>query len=156
MKKLLILFSLILFVFGCENIKNTPTAKVENFLGKYQKLDSSIEKELENIIENDQTLNKKEKEEYQLLLEKQYQNLSYKINREEIDNNTAIVEVEIEVLDYKTPIEKENSINEKLKEMKSVTTTLKYPLTFYLEKKEGKWYLEDLSESDLEKIHGMY
>ena len=49
-------------------------------------------------------MNEEEKKEYKMLLEKQYQNLSYKIKNEEIVGNNATVEVEIEVLDYATSI----------------------------------------------------
>ena len=42
MRKIIIpLFLMILLVIGCDNTMNTPTVKVEKFLGKYQKMDYS-------------------------------------------------------------------------------------------------------------------
>ena len=49
-------------------------------------------------------MTEEQKKEYKSLIEKQYQNLSYKIKNEEIVGNNATVEVEIEVLDYATSI----------------------------------------------------
>ena len=45
---LIIILSLILT--GCKNITNTPSAKVENFMEKYQNMDSSILNKLDSII----------------------------------------------------------------------------------------------------------
>ena len=107
MKKILFLsiFLIILFT-GCENVKNTPTAKVENFLSKYQNRDKTVLEELHYVIDKDKTMNDKQKELYKTLLEKQYQYLSYKITNEEIIYDKAIVNIEIEVLDYKDTIKK--------------------------------------------------
>lgn len=104
MKKLIILISII-FLTGCTDIMNTPSSKVEEFLGKYQTMDTSIVKELDDTIEE---LNASDnyKKEYKSLLLKQYQNLSYKIKDEKIDNNTANVEVGIEVFDYYNTLER--------------------------------------------------
>ena len=79
MKKIILLIIVSLFIYGCDNMMNTPSKAVENFLGKYQNLDKGILNELENMISKDNEMTKKEKLEYKNLLEKQYQNLSYKI-----------------------------------------------------------------------------
>lgn len=107
MKK--ILFTLLLSIMllaGCDNAMNTPTSKVEEFLGKYQKLDKKVLKELETVLSKDDSMNEEQRKEYQILLEKQYQNLSYKIKNEDIEGDSATVDVEIEVLDYQTSINK--------------------------------------------------
>ena len=49
MKKLIILLSIFLLT-GCTDILNTPSRKVEEFLGKYQTMDTSIIKELDDSI----------------------------------------------------------------------------------------------------------
>ena len=175
MKKRLVLLLIIAFlIVGCENIKNTPTSKVEDFLGKYQRMDKDVIKDLENTISNDKEMSKEQQKEYQALIEKQYQNLSYKIKNEEIINDfTAIVDVEIEVLDYQTTIKntkkyyqthleefkeynKEDYIDYKISELKKVTAKTKEDITFQLTKKNQHWSINELSNTDLEKIHGLY
>ncbi len=107
MKKLLILFSLILvFITGCGTNMGTPTNKVEEFLGKYQSMDSAVLAQLDSVISSDKTMSDEQKKEYRGLMEKQYQNLSYKIKSEEIDGDNATVVAEIEVYDYATSINK--------------------------------------------------
>ena len=163
MKKILIITFLIsVFLLGCEKMMETPTSKVENFLGRYQRLDKDVLKELNNIIEDEQDMTEEEKLEYKKLLEKQYQNLSYKIKKEIIAKDTATVDVEIEVLDYKNAINKsekeceKNLIECKLKEMKNINNKTKYDLTFTLNQEEGKWVIENLNETAVKKLHGLY
>ena len=106
MKKIIILLLPILFLLGCENTLNTPTSKVESFFKKYQTLDKNVLLDLDNYIDKNNKLTKKQKEEYKEVLKKQYQNLSYKIKNEEVEKDVSIVETEIEVLNY-------SNINEK-------------------------------------------
>lgn len=174
MKKLIILISIILLT-GCTDITNTPSSKVEEFLGKYQTMDTSIVKELDNTIE-EMSASDNYKKEYKSLLLKQYQNLSYKIKDEKIDNNTANVEVEIEVFDYYNTLErvkedidknsddfkddndkssKEKIEEYKIKKLKATTNKTKYQIIFTLTKKDGKWTLDKLSDDDIKKIHGL-
>ena len=85
MKKVLLVFSLILlFMTGCGTDMGTPTAKVEEFLGKYQKMDSEVLTQLDSVISTDEKMSDSQKNEYRGLMEKQYQNLSYKIKNEEM------------------------------------------------------------------------
>ena len=173
MKKKLILFLLLVMflLVGCENIQNTPTSKVESFFANYQKLDSMVLKELDNTVEKEENLTKEQKEKYKTLFEKQYQNLSYKIVDEEIIENQAMVNVEIEVFDYKNAIKKaeeyyvdhqeefsedEDYWDYKIKEMQKVVDRINYKITIYLEKEEGLWEISDLTVDDREKIHGLY
>lgn len=224
MKKILILFSLILlFITGCGTKMGTPTAKVEEFLGKYQSMDTAVLAQLDSVIANDSGMSDDQKKEYRGLMEKQYQNLSYKIKSEEIDGNNATVDVEIEVYDYATSItesrkyysehrdefldddntnntkdietyndsvenndivggaveeagdaigdaisgvgdaieemfdETSKFIDYKIKQMKDVTNKTKYDITFYLTKDNNdEWILEDISDVDREKLHGLY
>lgn len=174
MKKLIILISII-FLTGCTDIMNTPSSKVEEFLGKYQTMDTSIVKELDDTIEE---LNASDnyKKEYKSLLLKQYQNLAYKIKDEKIDGTTANVEVEIEVFDYYNTLEnvnedidknsddfkdekdksrKEKIEEYKIKKLKATTNKTKYQIIFTLTKKDGKWTLDKVSDDDIKKIHGL-
>ena len=220
MKKLLITFCLILIlVTGCGTKMGTPTAKVEEFLGKYQSMDSEVLTQLDSVISTDSAMSDNQKKEYRSLMEKQYQNLSYKIKSEEIDGDSASVDVEIEVYDYATSITKsknyynehrdefmgydtdnsqnneetkeddketdesgeiiggvvedatdsigdavedmleksEKFIDYKIKQLKDVTDKAKYDITFYLSKDENdEWVLDDISDSDRQKLHGLY
>lgn len=114
MKKLLIIFSLLLVTLtGCGTNMGTPTKKVEEFLGKYQSMDSSVLTQLDSVIASDKTMSDEQKKEYKSLMERQYQNLSYKIKSEDIDGDRAEVVVEVEVYDYATSINKsKNYYNE--------------------------------------------
>ncbi len=192
-KRLIILLSLFgLLVSGCGNT-NTPTSKVEEFLGKYQSMDSEVLTQLDNIISNDTSMSDTQKKDYQSLMEKQYQNLSYKIKDEKIDGDEAEVLVEIEVFDYANSIleskeyynehrdefKSDDSFNEdqkdesgevvggeidniaafidyKIKQLKDVTDKAKYEITFHLTKEDGEWVVEDISDEDRQKIHGLF
>ena len=186
-----------LLVAGCTNTMETPTTKVEEYLGKYQRLDDDVSTQLDQVLDDDNTMSDDQKDQYRALMEKQYQNLSYKIENEEINGDSATVDVEIEVLDYATTIadakeyyqehkdeiEKENDqeqsdndnvvedavegteeaieksaafIDYKLKELESVSDTTTYTITFHLTKEDGEWKIQNLSDLDLEKIHGLY
>ena len=52
---------------------------------------------------------------------------------------------------------KEN-INEflKIKELKDVTDKTTYTITFNLNKEDGEWKLQDITDVDRQKIHGLY
>ena len=153
-KKIIIFLLGILLLVGCENNINTPTSKVESFLNKYQMLDKNVLLDLDNTLNKDKNLTKKQKEKYKELLKKQYQNLSYKIMNEEIENKIAIVEVKIEVLDYSSI--KEKNIDERLNKMKNIESKKDYELTFYLTKEKGIWKIDNLTEDDYKKINGLY
>ncbi len=191
MKKILVCLSLfLLLAVGCTNTMNTPTKKVEELLGKYQKMDSTVLAQLDSVISEDVNMSDEQKKEYRSLMEKQYQNLSYKVKNEEIKGNNATVDVEIEVFDYATSIaesrkyysehkdefkdeEKDDDtvgekveeaidksskyIDYKIKQLKNVTDKKKYDITFNLSKDEdGIWKLDDISDIDRQKIHGLY
>lgn len=193
MRKLLIPLLLSIFlIVGCENTMNTPSEKVTQFLEKYQRMDTAVIQDLDSVMNHDTTMSKTQKEEYKSLLEKQYQNLAFKITDENVEDDVATVDVEIEVLDYKNAIKRAEEyyrnhpeefqeekdkdddtdglledglemINDvkdyleyKIMEMKSVTDKIKYSITFHLIKEDGIWKIEDLSEDDLQKIHGLY
>lgn len=166
MKKIFLIVILSIFLLGCDNVMNTPSKKVETFLNRYQNLNTDVLEELDNMVSKDTEMNKKEKEEYKKLLEKQYQNLSYKIKNEEVDKQTAIVDVEIEVFDYNKAIinsrkyyldnNNKSYIKYKLEEMKKVSDKKKYEITFYLTKIKGIWEIENLREEDILKLHGLF
>lgn len=178
MKKILVCLSLfLLLAVGCTNTMNTPTKKVEELLGKYQKMDSTVLAQLDSVISEDVNMSDEQKKEYRSLMEKQYQNLSYKITDEKIDDDTATVDAEIEVYDYQANINKSKAyfdehkdefvtkdddtgikkyIDYKIKELKDVTDKTTYTITFNLNKEDGEWKLQDITDVDRQKIHGLY
>lgn len=176
MKKIFILLISIFLITSCNDMMNTPTRRVEEYLGKYQILDSSVLTELDNVVD-DSDYSDDYKEKYKELMIKQYQNLSYKIKNEQTNGDTASVIVELEVFDYNNALEEaEDYINEHHKEfesddkesseekidhykinaMKEVTDKASYTINFSLVKDNKKWVLEKITDSDLEKIHGLY
>ena len=107
---------LLLFLAGCSTTMNTPTSKVEEFLGKYQNMDDDVTVQLDQVLDEDHSMSEEQKEKYRSILEKQYQNLSYKIENEDIHGDEATVDVEIEVLDYATTIRDAKEYYEEHKE----------------------------------------
>lgn len=178
MKKIFIAITVLFLVVGCGNMMNTPTKKVEEFLSKYQTQNEKVLTQLDEVINSAGTMTKKQKEKYRDLMKNQYQNLSYKIKEENEDGNSANVEVEIEVFDYATSITKSETylttnknefINEgtneiddekfmdyKLEQLKNVKDKVKYTINFTLSKENGNWVLDDITEIDRQKIHGLY
>ena len=170
MRKIIILVISLILVTGCDDMMNTPTRRVEEYLGKYQILDSSVLTELDDVFDNSD-YSEKYKEEYKELMIKQYQNLSYKIKNEQTNGDTANVIVEIEVFDYNNAIDEANDyIDEhesefknkedidhyKINAIKNVTDKASYTINFSLVKDNKKWVLEKINDNDLEKIHGLY
>ncbi len=181
MKKFQKIFLSIAFIFllvGCGNMMNTPTKKVEEFLSKYQTQDKEVLDQLDDVIQDAGTMVDDQKEEYRDLMKKQYQNLSYKIKDEKEDGDTAIVEVEVEVYDYgnaisnaetylitnreeflaedQETIDSKKFLDYKIKQMKDVKDKVKYTINFTLTKKDDEWKLDDISDIDRQKLHGLY
>lgn len=215
MKKFFVISSLFILLFtGCTTA-NTPSRKVEDFLGRYQSMDSDVLTQLDNVVANDSNMSDEQKKDYKSLMERQYQNMSYKIKNEEINGDNATVEVEIEVYDYATSIAKSkkyyeehkdefkdndkdttnNNVNNnntnnnannnnkdndndkdndnnnvvedviessskyidyKIKELKDVVDKVKYTITFNLHREDNTWKLDDISDVDRKKLHGLY
>jgi len=177
-KHAILVFTFLLFVCGCESMMNTPTKRVEEFLSKYQRQDEEVLTQLDNVVlqgnynfNEDQTLTYKE------VMKRQYQDLTYTIKEEMIDGDNATVTVEIEVYDYnsvldsaeeyytKNPQEFKTDTGEldeskytdyKIKQMKETKDKIKYTLNLTLTRSDKKWILNDITEADRQKIHGIY
>ncbi len=178
MKKILVAIFLVLAVAtGCTTSSNTPTERVEEFMSKYQSLDSEVLSQLDKVVASDTTMSDDQQKEYTSLMKKQYQNLSYKIKDEKIDGDTARVTVEVEVYDYISSLNKaetyynnnkdkftddngniqeEKYMDYKLTEMKKVNDRKKYEIIFTLTKEDNKWTMDDITDSDRQKLHGLY
>lgn len=166
MKKKIFLVGITLFLLiGC-SMSNTPTSKVEELLSKYQRLDADISGAITNVLD-EQNLTDTHKERFKKLLEDQYKNMTYEVKDEKIDGNTAIVTVEIEVLDYKRAISdltfdstiytKESFDEEKLNRLENTTDKVTYTIELSLTKdNEGTWKLNALTNEQIKKIQGMF
>ena len=182
MKKILIILTIITLLCGCnfniENISNTPTKQVEEYLNNYQKLTSEVLSDLELVVERENDFNTDQKEKYKDLMKRNFKNMAYKIKDETVNGDNAMVEVEITVYDFYIVISSadnylDNNIDEftkedgniesdkfidyKLDRMEKNTDKVKYTIYFNLSKNEkGKWIMDEVSESDEEKILGIY
>lgn len=170
--------TVLFLVVGCGNMMNTPTKKVEEFLSKYQTQDKDVLDQLDDVIKDAGTMIEDQKKDYRDLMKKQYQNLSYKIKDETEDGDNATVQVEIEVYDYgkainksetylttnreefldeeKKEIDSKKFLDYKIKQMKDVKDKVKYTINFTLTKIDDKWKLDDISDIDRQKLHGLY
>ena len=177
MKKKIILISLFMLCFiltGC-SLNNTPKAKVETLLMKYQKNSDSVMSELDDYLN---TLNIKDDahEEYKKVYTKQYSDLTYNIKDEMIDGDTATVTTQIEVYDYykidndATKYVSDNPdkfstnhvydskkvLEYKIDKLTNAKDRVTYTVVFNLTTVDNEWKVDNLSNEDLEKIHGIY
>ena len=114
---------------------------------------------------------------YRDILKKHYQDLTYKIKEETINGDKATVEVEIEVNDYTKALKSaeaykttnasefmdennefsESKFNDyKLGLLKDSDERVKYTIYFSLTKIDDKWQLDELNETEQNKILGIY
>lgn len=171
MKKKLIFGMLLvslLFIFtGCTDLMNTPTKRVEELFSKYQTLDKDITKEIDTLVKSE-NLTDEEANRYRNIIEKQYKMLVYNVKDEKIDGDNATVTVQIEVLDYKSAIQKVDLnyqddnydkikyTQDKLEALEQTKDKVTYTIEVPLVKKDKKWQVSNLSNDDLKKIQGMY
>ena len=174
MKKIISLVVIILLITGCnigKNMDNTPTKKVEAYLDSYQKLDDNVLNDLDTLIE-DTEYTVEQRARYKQIFKKHYSNLKYEIKDEIIDGNKATVNTEITVTDYSKILNE--TVNEdefrddtgaynpklyydyQLDKLEGATEKIKYTVTFHLTKKDNEWVIDDLDETAMKKIHGIY
>ena len=180
MKKIFTFLSVALILTGCsigEDMSNTPTKQVETYLNNYQTLDSNVLTKLDSIVNSEEMFDEDQKTTYRDILKKHYQDLTYTIKEETVNGDKATVEAEIEVNDYTKVLKEaetyrttnqnefvdeegmfdENMFNEyKLNALKDNKERVKYTIYFSLTKQDDKWVLDDLTETEEEKILGIY
>lgn len=180
MKKILIVLSF-LFIFigtGCSLNDNTKEEAVETFFEKYRMQDDTIIAQLKDVIDNED-INDDSKKMYQELMQKQYDQFSYVIKSidETEDKNNATALVELTVLNYRSAIleaeedlkdnpenfndesgnfSEEKYMDYKVEKMKDVTDTTTHTIELSLTKENGMWKVEQLSNDDISKLHGLY
>lgn len=177
MKKVLFVIAALLLFVGCEGVMNSPTKRVEEFLNDYQTMDNEVLKQLDDTLNGEDLLTDEHKSAYKEVMKKQYQNLTYTIKDEVIDGDRATVTTEIEVYDYSKAMndaddyllknqkefaDEEGNVDNakfmtyKIEQIKNVKDKVKYTIPFTLTKKDKEWKLDDISEADRQKIHGIY
>ena len=180
MKKILFLFALVLILAGCSfgtNMDNTPTKQVEKYLNNYQTLNSNVLSEIDSIVDEEILFDEDQKITYRDLLKKHYQDLTYMVKEETVNGDKATVEVEIEVNDYTKALKQaenyktanesefynENNIfdeskyaNYRLNLLKNNKERVKYTIYFSLTKIDDDWTLDSLTETEQQKLLGIY
>lgn len=177
-RKIIILAAILVTLVGCgiTNASTSPKRVVEDLFGKYQSLDDKVLDQLDDVIAGE-NLTASQKDDYEQLLRKQYQNLTYTIKDEKVDGDKAVVTTEIEVYDfakankatddYVADHQSEfqgddnkfsNTLYQdyKIKKLQAVTDRIKYTLDLSLTKSGNDWKLDDLSDTERQKIHGLY
>ena len=163
-------------ITGCSCSKRGAKGAVEDYLNQYKNLSSNVISDINRVVDKED-LTDAQKEKYRDVLKRQYQDMKYKVINESYDGDNATIEVKITVYDYykvgkdaNTYLNnnqdefKENGtfsnslfMDYKLDKMKNVTDTVEYDITFNVTKDDNDNYkVSDVSQSDLEKIHGIY
>lgn len=177
MKKIIVIVLILITLTGCNKLMNTPTKKVEAMLNNYVTLNKDVLDDLDNTLLSETIMTSEQKEHYKKILKRQYQNMSYEIKNETIDGKTAVVEVEIKVYDYyKVNQKSENYFNNNQSEFKMEDGTIDitkyneyklnaldkandrvtYTLNLTLSQDNGNFVLDDLTDTEISKIHGLY
>ena len=129
------------------------------------------------MVNQEELFDEDQKTTYKDIMKKHYQDLTYTIKEETVNGDKATVEAEIEVNDYTKVLKAaeeyrttneadfldeegvfdENKFNTyKLDLLKSNEERVKYTIYFSLTKSGDEWTLEELTETEQEKILGIY
>lgn len=163
MKKIILAIFCFTMLVGC-TLGNTPTSKVEDMLTNYQMNKDSIDISYTNLT-SDSNLSADIIKKYEDAIEKQYRDLSYEVVDEVIDGDSAVVTIQIEVMDYKNSINKYNredyDINKYhehiLKELNNTKEMTTYTLDITLTKDSNDtWNVDDLTKENRKKLLGIY
>lgn len=175
MKKILIFLLFIFVISGCGKNTNSPTSEVQKLFSNYNSLSSDVLIQLDSVMESE-NLTDEQISKYKEVIKRQYEDLKYTINDEVISDDKAIVSVDIEVYDLNKVINDsdeylKNNKDEfyiddkldnnkfwdyKLDKMFEAKDRIKYTIDFSLTKLNNKWHLDELLETDRQKIHGLY
>lgn len=164
-----------LFLTGCMGNKTAREA-VSDYLEMYITLDSKVVDQLNEFVDNED-LTDEQKVVYKDILKKQYSTMTYSILDETYDGDTAYIKTKINVRDlhkvqedaleyynnHKPEFNDEAGIynkslflDYKLNEMKNANEMTSYEIEFKVEKDGNNYEVSQLSNEDLEKIHGIY
>lgn len=175
LKKLIVIVMSLFLVVGCGCTNNKAADSVKDYLNNYKNLDDNVNSQLDDVVAAED-LTDNQKETYKEILKRQYKDMKYEITNEKYEGDEAVVTVKITVYDYykvqqdvadhlkdnreefyKDGVYDEDAyIDYKLDTMKKYDKTITYTIDFVVEKKNNKWVVKDLSDKDVEKIHGIY
>ena len=176
MKKVLSVILGVLFILSLSGCGDTAKKAVENYLDGYTSLSDNVTQDMMNVVK-DEDINDDQRGVYQDIFKKQYQDLTYTIDKEEYDGDEATITVTIKVYDlYKAQknartylADNQDEFNDedgmydvskfmdyKLEQMKNMVDKVEYTIEFYVVKTSDGWVVSSLSDTDLEKIHGIY
>lgn len=174
MKKLILVLISTILLIGCTS--NSPTKRTEEFLTKYQSLSDEVMSDLDLSAETE-NLGSTYTNTYKDVMKRQYQNMKYEITNETVNGDEAIVTAKVTVYDlYKTRGESQTYMSTnptefndelgvysqdkyreyELDKMLKTDYTIDYTIDFYLEKVDDTWTMRELSNSQKEKLHGIY
>ena len=145
---------LLLLLFGGCNLSNNPNSVVEDYLGRYQMLDDSIDIDYRDLV-GDVNINNSDIDVFNYYIKKQYRNMSYDIKETSIDGDKAKVTVEVEVYNYKDAINN-SDYNAILTSLTSVKDKVVYTVNFNLRYRDDKWEIGNISKEVKSKLLGIY
>lgn len=175
MKKVIVIV-IVLLISGCSsNIMAKDVVK--DYLDGYINLSKDVKRSLDKTIEENKEFNDINKDMYKKILLKQYKDLKYVILNEEYDGDKALITVNINVYDLnkaeenaedylstnlkefydeRNKFDNQKYIDFKLNLMYEASERIDYTVVFFLNRVNKKWVLEQPTDEDLEKIHGIY
>lgn len=178
MKKMVLSLSVIFVMFlmaACGENKSAYET-VSDYLDLYRNNDKSVVNQLNSFVNNEK-LTSEQKDLYVDAIKREYQSLEYEMVSEKYDEEYAYVVARISVLNlnkaqkdaYQYFISNEDEFKNndgsidlekyttyKLNRMKEVDEYVTYDINFKLKNDNGKFEVMQLSNEDLEKIHGIY
>lgn len=177
MKKKMLLLSIcfILLLTTACSLGDTPTSSVERLLARYNNQDEEILVELDDYI-NDNNLTDEQNNKYREIYVRQFKDMKYEIKEEFVDGDNATVTAQITVYDYYTADKDSRTylndnmdefmtngvydeslyVDYKLKQFETTDKTVDYTIDFNLTKVNNNWEVNELTEEQLEKIHGVF
>ena len=178
MKKMLsviCIIIIILFSVACGKNKTAMEA-VGDYLDLYINNDEIVINQLDDFV-NKEDLTNEQKELYKEAIIREYSAIEYEIVSERYEDNYAFIDTSISVIDLnkaqkdafsyflsnEEEFKDENGIYDngkyttfKLNKMKEEKEFINYNITFKVMNNDGNWEVTQLSNEDLEKIHGIY
>lgn len=169
----LLLVIVVLFLVFRSNSKS-PNTLTRKYMNRYLHLDNKVVEKIKYPFGD--SLTSKQKSRYQEIIKKQYKDMTYDIVKEEVNEADAVITVNFSVYDLKSAMDKavqyieaypdrfrkegvlqgEKVVDYKLDILESYRDRITYSVSFTYYKKDGAWELMDLSNTDLEKLDGIY
>ena len=156
MKKIISLIIVSLFLFGCGCTNMSAKNAVTDYLSQYNNLTDEVIDDIDKTISSED-LTEEEKEKYngdQAVITAKIS--VYDLYKAEKDAKEYMTNNTEEFYDSNNIYSNKKYIDYKLDQMKKMNDKITYTIEFNVSKKDGKWVVEQPSQTDLEKIHGIY